>query len=143
MSCSVLVHYTWNRLLSASSKDTGVKFLTKQLTLTGGSRTALNEGWIHLQHTRIAVTFLRWNFFNFCFFILSLKTIKNPSGQMRQLYVYVANESTRRLDTDRMSTGLTNTHTTREFSVLYDVFARKHCTLCSALRHKSYLSLQS
>ena len=65
MSCSVLVHYTWNRLLSASSKDTGVEFLTKQLTLTGGSRTALNDGWIHLQHTRIAVTFLRWNFFNF------------------------------------------------------------------------------
>ena len=35
---------------------------------------------------------------------------------MRQLYVYVANESTRRLDTDGMSTGLTNTHTAREFS---------------------------
>ena len=62
---------------------------------------------------------------------------------MRQLYVYVANESTRRLDTDGMSTGLTNTHTTRELSVLYYVFAREHCILCSALRHKSYLSLQS
>ena len=63
---------------------------------------------------------------------------------MRQLYVYVANESTRRLDTDGMSTGLTNTHTAREFSLLYYVFAQKHCILCKccALRHKSYLSLQ-
>ena len=30
---------------------------------------------------------------------------------MRQLYEYVADESTRRLVEDRISTGLTNTHT--------------------------------
>ena len=47
-------------------------------------------GWIHLQHTRIAVAFARWHFLLF----LSLKTIKNASGQMRQLSGYVANEST-------------------------------------------------
>ena len=34
-----------------------------------------------------------------------------------------------------MSTGLTNTHTTRGLSDLYHVFARKQCILCSALRH--------
>ena len=52
-----------------------------------------------------------------------------------------ANESTRRLAEDGMSTGLTNTHTASGFSVLYHVFARKQCILCSALRHKSYLTL--
>ena len=62
---------------------------------------------------------------------------------MRQPYRYAynannANESTRRLVEDGMSTGLTKTHT---FSVLYHVFARKQCILCSALRHKSYLTL--
>ena len=31
--------------------------------------------------------------------------------------------------------GLTNTHTTREFSDLYHVFARKQCILCPTLRH--------
>ena len=41
---------------------------------------------------------------------------------MRQLYGYDANESTRRLRVeDGMSTGLTNTHTARGFSVLYHV----------------------
>ena len=60
---------------------------------------------------------------------------------MRQLYAFDANESTRRLAEDGMSTGLTNTHTARGFSVLYHVFARKQCILCSALRHKSYLTL--
>ena len=34
-----------------------------------------------------------------------------------------------------MSTGLTNTHTARGFSDLYQVFARKQCILCPALRH--------
>ena len=42
---------------------------------------------------------------------------------MRQLYAYVANESTRRLVQDGMSTGLTNTLTAHGFSVLYHVFA--------------------
>ena len=39
--------------------------------------------------------------------------IKYPSGQMRQLYAYDANESIRRLVEDEMSRGLTNTHTAR------------------------------
>ena len=60
---------------------------------------------------------------------------------MRQLYVHVANESTRRLVEHGMSKGLTNTHTARGFSALYHVFPRKQCILYSALRHKSYLTL--
>ena len=60
---------------------------------------------------------------------------------MRQLYAYVAIESTRRLVEDGMSTGLTNTHRARGFSVLYHMFARKQYILCSALPHKSYLTL--
>ena len=40
-----------------------------------------------------------------------------------------------------MRTGLPNTHMARGFSVLYHVFARKQCVLCSALRYKSYLTL--
>ena len=60
---------------------------------------------------------------------------------MRQLYTYVADESTLRLVEDGMSTGLTNKKKAREYSVLYHVFARKQCYLCSALRHKSYLTL--
>ena len=55
------------------------------------------------QHTRVAV---------------SLKTIKNASRQMRELYAYVANEPTRRLAEDGMSMGLTNKHTARGFSVV-------------------------
>ena len=55
---------------------------------------------------------------------------------MRQLYAFDANESTRRLAEDGMSAGLTNKHTARGISVLYHVFARKQCILCSALRHK-------
>ena len=51
---------------------------------------------------------------------------------MRQLLAYDANESTRRLFEDEMSTGPTNTRTARGFSVLYHVFARKQCILCSA-----------
>ena len=47
-------------------------------------------GWIHLQRTRIAVAFACWNFKLF----LSPKTLTNSSGQMRQLYACVANEST-------------------------------------------------
>ena len=50
-----------------------------------------------------------------------------------------ANESTRRLVEDGMSTGLINTHTARGLSVLYHLFARKQCLLCSSSRHKSYL----
>ena len=38
----------------------------------------------------IGVSFSRWNFL----LLLGLKTIKNSSGQMRQLYAYVAHEST-------------------------------------------------
>ena len=60
---------------------------------------------------------------------------------MRQLYPYGANESTRQLVEEGMSTGLTNTHTAYGFSVLYHVFALKQCIVCSALRHKSYLTL--
>ena len=44
---------------------------------------------------------------------------------MRQLYAYVAKESTRRLVEDGMNTVLTNTHTARGFFALYHVFARK------------------
>ena len=58
---------------------------------------------------------------------------------MRQLYTYDANESTRRLVEDGMSTGLTNTLTARGYSILYHVIARKQCILFSALCHKSYL----
>ena len=39
------------------------------------------------------------------------------------IYAYVANESTLQLVEDGMSTGLTNMHTARGFSVLYQVFA--------------------
>ena len=61
---------------------------------------------------------------------------------MQMLFVHDANESTRRLVEDGMSTGLTNTHTARGFSDLYDwSFARKQCTLCPALRHKCCLTL--
>ena len=45
--------------------------------------------WIHLQLTRIAVAFARWNFLSF----LSLKT-KKFQREMRELYAYVAIEST-------------------------------------------------
>ena len=65
----------------------------------------------------------------------------NPCWQMRQLYTYVADESTLRLVEDGMSAGLTNKKKASEYSVLYHVFARKQCYLCSALRHKSYLTL--
>ena len=61
---------------------------------------------------------------------------------MRQLYAwyaYVANESTQRLVEDGMSTGLTNAHTARRFSVLYHLFARKQCILRSVL-HLCYIA---
>ena len=61
-----------------------------------------------------------------------------------QPYAYVANKSSRWLveGTRRMNTGLTSTHTTRGFSVLYyHVFPRKQCILCSALRRKCCLTL--
>ena len=60
---------------------------------------------------------------------------------MQKLYAYVARESTQRLVEDWMSTGLTNMHAARGFSVLYHVFTQKQCILCFALRHKSYLTL--
>ena len=60
---------------------------------------------------------------------------------MRQLFTYGANESARQLDEEEMSTGLTNTYTAHGFSVLYHVFALKQCIVCSALHHKSYLTL--
>ena len=60
---------------------------------------------------------------------------------MWQPYAYDANESTRRLIEDEMSTGLTNAHTDRGFSDLYHAFARKQCILGYALLHKSYLTL--
>ena len=60
---------------------------------------------------------------------------------MRQLYMYGANESTRQLVEEGMSTGLTNMHTAYRFSVLYHVFALKQCIVSSALHHKSYLTL--
>ena len=60
---------------------------------------------------------------------------------MRELYAYVSIESTRQSVEDGMSTGLTNTHTARGSSVLYNMFARKKYILCSALLHKSYLTL--
>ena len=89
---------------------------------------------ICLEISRITVI---WNFLLF----FSLKMIRNSSGQVRQLYAYVANESTRRLVEDGMSTELTNTHTARGFSALYHVLARKQRILCSALRDKRYLTL--
>ena len=46
-----------------------------------------------MQHTRTAVAFACWNRLLF----VGLKTITNASGQMRQPYVYVANESTQRI----------------------------------------------
>ena len=47
-------------------------------------------GWISDLLARIAVAFACWNFLLF----LSLKTKKKGGGQKRQLYPYVANEST-------------------------------------------------
>ena len=61
-----------------------------------------------------------------------------------QPYAYVANKYSWWLVewTRRMNTGLTSTHTTRGFSVLYyHVFPRKQCILCSALRRKCCLTL--
>ena len=46
-----------------------------------------------------------------------------------------------RLVKDGMSMGLTNTHTALGFSDLYNLFARKRCILCSALRQKCCLTL--
>ena len=48
---------------------------------------------------------------------------------MRQPYAYDANESTRQLVEDGMSTKLTNTLTVCGFSVLFHAFARKQCIL--------------
>lgn len=44
-----------------------------------------SKGWIHLQPTRIAVAFSRWNLF-YCF---RPKKTKNSNPQMRQLYAYL------------------------------------------------------
>ena len=46
-------------------------------------------GWIHMQHTRIAVAFAWWDFLWF----LGLKTIKTSNRQTWELYAYVAYES--------------------------------------------------
>ena len=132
-SCIILGIVCWVPQLRA----TGLSCSKSGYNTNGGWRTALNVGWNHLEHTRIAIAFACWNFL----LILSLKTIKNFSGQMRQLYAYVANESTWRLVENGMSTGLTNTHMAHGFSVLYHMFAHKQYILCSALCHKSYLTL--
>ena len=46
-----------------------------------------------MQHTRTAIAFACWNLLLF----VGLKTITNASGQMRQPYAHVANESTQRI----------------------------------------------
>ena len=46
------------------------------------------EGRVHLQHTRVAVAFARWNFLLF----FSSNTIKNSNGVIRRIYAYGANE---------------------------------------------------
>ena len=84
----------------------------------------------------------KMNFAALLFFLSAGNIIKNSSGQMRQLYGYDTNESTRRLVEDGISPAFTNRRTTRGFSVVYHVFSWKQCILCSALRHKSYLTLR-
>ena len=77
-----------------------------------------------------------------CPLFLSLKTLKHFSGQMRELYAYVADESSRRLVEDGMSTELTNSQTALDYLFCikcWAVSALKQRILCSALRHKSYL----
>ena len=55
---------------------------------------------------------------------------------MRQLYAYDDDVE------DWLKTGWArDSQTVRGFSVLYHLFARKQSILCSALRHKSYLTL--
>ena len=78
-----------------------------------------------------------WNFLLF----LSLKTIKNSTGQMRQLKRVCCHWIPLMIGWRRNKH--TNLHMARGFSVLYHVFARKQCILCSSLRHKSYLTLPS
>ena len=57
---------------------------------------------------------------------------KNSSGQMRQIYAYPSD--------DWLKTGWAR-NTASRFSVLYHVFARKKCMLCSVwLRHKNYFT---
>ena len=59
---------------------------------------------------------------------------------MRQPYAYDANESTRRLVEDEMSTGLTNTHTARGFS---DRVRSKtmHSRLCITSQKLPYITI--
>ena len=83
----------------------------------------------------------KMNFAALLFLLSAGNIIKNSTGQMRQLYGYDTNESTRRLVEDGISPAFTNTRTTRGFSVVYHVFSWKQYILCSALRHKSYLTL--
>ena len=80
------------------------------------------------------------NFAALLFFLAACN--KNSSGQMRQVSRQVCDRyhvgwrwSTWWLVEDRMSTGLTNTHTAHGFSDLYHVFARKQCILCYASHH--------
>ena len=92
--------------------------------------TALNDGWVHLQHTRIAVASARWSFLLF----LSLKTIKNASRK--------CDSYTRMLQMnppdDWLKTGWaqdSQPSTRLVDSLLFHVFARKRCILCSVLCH--------
>ena len=83
----------------------------------------------------IAVAFARWNFLLFS----NPKPIKNiqraNASVIPLIRVCCKSESTQRLVEDGMSTGLTNAHTARGFSVLYHLFARKQCILRSALHY--------
>ena len=93
--------------------------------------TALNDGWVHLQHTRIAVVSARWSFLLF----LSLKTIKKmPAGK--------CDSYTRMLQInppeDWLKTGWardSQTSTRLVDSLLFHVFARERCILCFVLCH--------
>ena len=92
--------------------------------------TVLNDGWVHLQHTRIAVASARWSFLLF----LSLKTIKNASRK--------CDSYTRMLQMnppdDWLKTGWaqdSQPSTRLVDSLLFHVFARKRCILCSVLCH--------
>ena len=75
------------------------------------------------------------NVMNYCY------NKKFQLANVTAIYAYVANEFTRQLVEDGMSMELTNMRTARGFSVLYHVFARKQCILCSAVCHKSSLTL--
>ena len=61
------------------TRDTGQRihvcvFVSPVLILSSTNR---RRGWIHLQHTRVAVAFARWSFLLF----LGILTIKIPAGK--------------------------------------------------------------